>query len=174
MDAAIAVDSPRELVEWSIKQDAIYGFALDAIAFRNHTSIEDVELVLSASPEFRNTAGQRKKLALARLDLATKALMPALVKGELPAIHTYLKVQEREAKLTGMDSPVKQDSIITIDVPWLTRERLAYKDADGEIVENVTDIRPAIEVKKAVAEAWKSPPPDEGLGYILRDADKPK
>jgi hypothetical protein len=98
-----------------------------------------------------------------------------------------LKIQEREAKLTGMEAPQKQDTHITIDIPWLTRDRLSYKDAQGEVVENVTDITPILEVRKAAdlvqveqraerldLNPWKPAPPEQGLGHILRDHDRPK
>ena len=171
--AVIPVNAPREVQEHSIRQDAIYGFSLDAIAVRNSVSIEVVEEVLRTSPDFKDSVAQRKRLALSRLDLATKAVMPGLIAGNIGDINAYLKIQEREAKLTGMEAPVKQDSVITIDVPWLTRDRLAYKNPQGETVENVTDITPILEVKKAV-EGWKEPTPD-GLAQTMRDfGGKPK
>lgn len=159
IEAAIPIDSPREVQEYSIKQDAIYGFSLETIATRNHTDVVDVENILRGTPDYQDVR-PRKKLALARLDLATKALMPRLVKGEIAAIHAYLKIQEREARLTGMDS--QRDLIggttIKIDIPWLSPDRFAYKRA-GEVVENVTDISPLLEAKKALESAREYEPP---------------
>jgi hypothetical protein len=147
IEAAIPIDSPREVQVFSIKQDAIYGFSLEAIAIRNRTDVVDVEEVLRSTPDYQDTR-PRKKLALARLDLAVKALMPRLVNGELSAIHAYLKIQEREAKLTGMDTDKGPLGVFKIDIPWLTSSRLSYK-RDGEVIENVTDITPLIELRKA-------------------------
>jgi len=149
--SAIPPDSPREVQVFSIKQDAVYGFSLEAIAFRNHTEVLDVEEILRTTPDFKDVRS-RKKLALSRLDLATKALMPRLVNGEIAAIHTYLKIQEREARLTGMDSDRGPMPTIKIDIPWLSQDRLAYKRA-GEVIENVTDITPIIKVKQAMESA---------------------
>jgi hypothetical protein len=147
LDAAIPEDSPREVQVFSIKQDAIFGFSLEAIAIRNRTDVLDVEETLRSTPDYQDTR-PRKKLALARLDLATKALMPRLVNGELSAIHAYLKIQEREAKLTGMDTDRGPVGTIKIDIPWLNQDRLSYK-REGTVVENVTDITPLLEVRKA-------------------------
>lgn len=44
-------------------------------------------------------------LDLARLDVATKAVMPKVKEGNLPAIHTLLKVQRRRADMLGFDAP---------------------------------------------------------------------
>lgn len=148
MEVAIPADSTREVQVFSIKQDAIYGFSLEAIAYRNHTDVLDVEDVLRATPDFQDVR-PRKKLALARIDLATKALMPRLVNGDVTAIHTYLKLQEREARLTGMDTDRGPAGTIKIDIPWLSPDRLSYKH-QGEVVENVTDITPIIDVKRAM------------------------
>jgi hypothetical protein len=162
----IPEDASPELRAHSIRQDALYGHALSNIALRNHASLVEVEEVLSSTPEFKESTTQRKRLALARLDLLTKAILPAAAKGNLPEINAYLKIQEREAKLTGMEAPGKMEGTLVIDIPWLTSERLAYKNTKGEVVENVTDITPIIEVKKAAA--WKEPAPD-GLAKTMRD-----
>lgn len=44
-------------------------------------------------------------LDLSRLDVATKAIMPAVEKGELGAVNTLLKVQRRRAEMLGLDAP---------------------------------------------------------------------
>jgi hypothetical protein len=44
-------------------------------------------------------------LDLSRLDVATKAIMPSVEKGELGAVNTLLKVQRRRAEMLGLDAP---------------------------------------------------------------------
>ena len=186
-----------------IEQDAIYGFSLQSIASRNKTTVLDVEDVLRNAPEFKNSAPQRKKLALYRLDMATKAIMPDLVAGHTNAIHTYLKIQEREAKLTGMEAPEKRETSVDINISWLSSDRLAYKQSD--LVGNVEDAvltssvalstehqdssqaapsatpsvlpdhRPtsAKRADEFLNQAWKAEPEDKGLAAIMRHPDKP-
>ena len=146
-----------------IEQDAIYGFSLQSIASRNKTTVLDVEDVLRSAPEFKDSAPQRKKLALYRLDMATKAIMPDLAAGHTNAINTYLKIQEREAKLTGMEAPERRETTMIVDVPWLTQDRLAYKNGPLELVQ---------EVQEAKVVAWKE---DESTEYqkAHREFDKP-
>lgn len=53
----------------------------------------------------------REKLAeaLDRLDVAMGAVMPAVSRGELPAILAMLRIQERQTRYLGLDSPIKHD-----------------------------------------------------------------
>jgi len=153
------------VVDHNIIQDLIFGFDIITVGQKHSVDTEYVVAVMDKSPFFTGLSTKhRKDIALARLDMMAKVLVRRAADGELSAIHGYLKVQEREAKLTGMDSPIKQDATITIDVPWLTRDRLSYKDSNGETIDNVTDIGPIIEVRKQVeqAQAWREGNPENG------------
>lgn len=157
--------------DYDIYQYRCFGYSLEETAA--HFAV-DVEVVQDAAERYmlargihspRSTA-VRKAIDLARMDGMVKAILPKAVEGDTQAINTFLKLQERTAKLTGMEAPTKQDTHITIDVPWLTRDRLAYKNEDGIIQGNVTDITPVLEVKKAWREGQE---PDARKDY----ADEP-
>ena len=48
-------------------------------------------------------------IELERLDVALKAVWKQVIKGELGAIHTMLKIMERRARLLSLDAPSKID-----------------------------------------------------------------
>ena len=52
-----------------------------------------------------------RRLELERLDEATAAIYPKVKRGDVAAIDRMLKLQERRAKLLGLDVPVRQDSL---------------------------------------------------------------
>ena len=183
----------HDRLDFDIYQYRCFGYSLEDTAAKFNLPVDLVQEAIeryctSRGIHTQRTSDQRKALALARLDMATKAIMPKVAAGDHPAIHAYLKIQERESKLTGMDNPSKHDTRISIDIPWLTKERLTYKDQP-----NVVDITPAIEVKKQLEQAvqdtprlvqetqrpqaradgaWKEPE-TQGLAHILRNPDKP-
>ena len=117
-----------------------------------------------------------RELELLRLDAATQQVMPRIENGDTSAINALLKIQDRRAKYLGLDSSIKQDTTLTIEVPWLTRDRLAYKDQ----IEDATVISPppadSVQVEQRAERLdlnpWKPAPPEAGLAAILRDADK--
>lgn len=84
----------------------------------------------------------RKQIALARTDMAMASLMPAVEKGDREAINLMLKVQKREAAMTGLDAPTKTDSELTIrvDAPWLSPDRLSYMYKPGAEVIDLTPL----------------------------------
>jgi len=62
----------------------------------------------------------------------------------------------------------KQD--VTVNISWLTPERLSYKQAPLELVQEV----PQASIADAVVKPWKEPAPD-GLAKTMRDfGGKPK
>lgn len=138
------------VVDHNIIQDLIFGYDILTVSRKFNVDSEYVVELINKSPHFTGlTAKHRKGIALARLDALSKAVMARAAKGELAAIHTYLKIQEREARITGMDTDRGPMPTIKIEIPWLSADRLAYKRA-GEVVENVTDLMPILEVKKAM------------------------
>ena len=54
-------------------------------------------------------ADELRTLELARLDDMLKAIAPHVSAGNLTAIDRALKIQERRARLLGLDAPAKQD-----------------------------------------------------------------
>jgi hypothetical protein len=69
-------------------------------------------------------ADDLRRLELARLDDMLKAIAHHVASGNLTAIDRALKIQERRARLLGLDAPVKQDvtsdgkAITEITVNW--------------------------------------------------------
>lgn len=138
------------VVDHNIVQDLIFGYDISTVCAKFNVDVEYVGELISKSPHFTGLSTKhRKSIALARLDTLSKAVMQRAANGEVTAIHTYLKIQEREAKLTGMDTDRGPTGTIKIEIPWLSQDRLSYK-RQGEVVENVTDITPILDVKKAM------------------------
>jgi hypothetical protein len=134
----------------------IFGYDIPTVCAKFDVDVEYVTELMGKSPHFTGLSTKhRKSIALARLDALSKAVMQRAANGEMAAIHTYLKIQEREAKLTGMDSDRGPNGTIKIEIPWLSSDRLSYKHQSGEVVENVTDITPVIEVRRALESAPK-------------------
>ena len=69
------------------------------------------------------------------LKTALMAIWPDVVKGDLEAIKVMLKILERDAKLYGIDAPVKTEMEVTTYDGNLLRQRTR------EIVEAIREIR---------------------------------
>lgn len=54
-------------------------------------------------------AEEVKQMQLARLDAMLKALWPSVLSGHLGSIDRVLRIEERRARLLGLDAPVKTD-----------------------------------------------------------------
>lgn len=145
------------VIDHNIVQDLIFGYDILTVCAKFNVNVDYVSELISKSPHFTGVSTKhRKSIALARLDALSRAVMQRAANGEMAAIHTYLKIQEREAKLTGMDTDRGPSGTIKIEIPWLSQDRLSYRRDSGEVVENVTDITPIIEVRKAL----ENPPRD--------------
>ena len=122
-----------EMLNEQIIQDLVAGVSVPQVVSAYNVDIEYVGKILE-SPRFSgdNRSKYRKAIQLARLDVATKALMPAVAKGDSAAIDIYLKVAKREASLLGLDAPtnstVEANHIVTVHAPWMSPSRLAYLD----------------------------------------------
>lgn len=73
-------------------------------------------------------ADELRTLELARLDDMLKAIAPHVAAGNLTAIDRALKIQERRARLLGLDAPAKQD--ITSGGEKITKINVVWQD-DG-------------------------------------------
>jgi len=80
------------------------------------TAYSDVQAELSALRlQTVEDATAVRELELRRLDDYTRALTPRAAQGDIAAVTTLLKVQERRSKYLGLDAPTKQE--ITGDLP---------------------------------------------------------
>ena len=78
---------------------------------------------------------EMRELHRQRLEVALTAIWPDVVKGDLEAIKVMLKILERDAKLYGIDAPVKTEMEVTTYDGDLLRQRTR------EIVEAIREIR---------------------------------
>ena len=78
---------------------------------------------------------EMRELHRQRLETALMAIWPDVVKGDLEAIKVMLKILERDAKLYGIDAPVKTEMEVTTYDGNLLRQRTR------EIVEAIREIR---------------------------------
>lgn len=61
-------------------------------------------------------ASEVRKLEIARLDKALLGIWEKVELGNYNAIHCFLRISERRAKLMGLDAPVKLNANITGDI----------------------------------------------------------
>lgn len=73
-------------------------------------------IVVSDVMEIRN-------VEMERLDIAQSAIWNNVLRGDIPAINTLLKIMERRARLLGLDSPTKaQIEVTTYDTGTIDSE----------------------------------------------------
>ena len=90
------------------KAGAGYQAIADALGYKDHTGAwRAVKAALKRTQQ--EPADELRQLELARLDDMLKAIAPHVAAGNLTAIDRALKIQERRAKLVGLDQPVKHD-----------------------------------------------------------------
>ena len=113
--------------------------------------------------------GARRQLALARIDALGAKLIEHGMRGDVNAVNAWVALQKREAALAGLDAPTKQESEITVHIPWLESGRLGYK-REKEMASDITSkaiAGSATDVAFRTLEAPVSPasakllPPDE-------------
>ena len=59
------------------------------------------------------SANELRKLHKERLDVALLSIWPAVERGDLEAIRVMLKILERDANMSGIDSPIKTEVEVT-------------------------------------------------------------
>lgn len=59
---------------------------------------------------------------------------------------------------------------LTVNISWLNPDRLSYKQSSLELVQDTQSTK----VIEHQPSGWKSPPPEQGLGHILRSEDLPE
>jgi hypothetical protein len=104
----LAIERRREkalqlrLAGWSIRDIAGH---LKCSVSTAHT---DVAAVLDRTLDATDKAAQRgRALSLARLDVATKGIWPAVESGSPEAARVLVRLEQRRAKLEGIDAPTR-------------------------------------------------------------------
>lgn len=67
--------------------------------------------------------GEMRELHRLRLETALQSIWPKVIKGDFEAIKVMLKILERDAKLFGIDAPIKAELEVTNYDGNLLRER---------------------------------------------------
>jgi len=84
-----------------VDHSTAYRYVMDSIAELKELSLEEAETV--------------RTLALTRLDRALDAIQGKIDTGDLGAINTMLRIEERRSKFEGLDTPTKAE--ITVATP---------------------------------------------------------
>jgi len=84
----------------------------DNLGYGNRNSAYDaVDSALRDIP--RENAVKLRTLELERLDFAASRIAKRVSQGDLPAIDRWLKIQERRARLQGLDAPTRIQNDLT-------------------------------------------------------------
>lgn len=122
-----------ELRDEQIIQDVVKGCDVGQVAYVYGVTLEYIQ-GLFQPPRFLGNNQATKALELARLDVATRALMPRVEVGDLDAIAALIKVQSRRSRYLGLDTPAQFNVSGQLDhihqwPEWLTSRRLAYQES---------------------------------------------
>jgi hypothetical protein len=112
----------------------VAGVSLQAIADRLGYADQSgaYRAVMSALAKARREpAEQMREMVTQRLDRMLQSVWPRVLQGELDAIHAALRIEERRARLLGLDKAQKVD--ITILVEALAHT--AGRDVDEALAE---------------------------------------
>lgn len=91
------------------------------------TAFQDVRRVLDRTRKLSNEEGEQiRAIELERLDAALESLQSRITKGEPRAIEVMLKIQERRARLLGLDAPTKVSGDVELNLAGL----LALAESD--------------------------------------------
>lgn len=149
---AIARKAASELTKAEALKLRLQGLTYEEIASRLGVSSSAAHKWVTAElAEIREkraeTASDLRGMMSARLDIARSALMPAVAAGDPSAIRALLAVEERTARLWGLDTPVKAEvsGVVTMisprDAIAAALERLATHEIESQD-SDVIDVDP--------------------------------
>ena len=161
-----------DILKEKIIQDLVAGCSIPQAAAAYGVELDYIDGILKL-PRFSGSgsSNHRKAMQLARIDAATKALMPGVQAGNHSDIEAWLKVAKREAALTGLDAPVKTESDLKMEVV------LKYSNPDFNkpapaVIEDVSPkpwLEPAPEPKAAPGVVFR-PVPAPGTAAAIEAA----
>jgi hypothetical protein len=123
------------------------GVQLGCTALRAGQLVRDIMQTRIA--ELDDLVREQAELQNARLDVAVKALWPEILKGDCDSINALIRVEERRARLHGLDAPQKIQA--EVDLRQMPAEELlaiakriglgsvVVSGADGQIEELTAD-----------------------------------
>ena len=121
-------------------------------------------------------AGTLRALDNDRLEMMTAALWPQAQSGNIPAIHAVLKIQERRAKLLGLDlrpDAANEGQIALVLPAWMAEQATAFSrtvpDRDPEEIEGEA----LAEIIEFAPRGYSGPPGDEGSWDMDEDPEGP-
>lgn len=89
---------------WSYREIA------DELKVSVSTAFGDVESVVERNKQEANENSEKaRRIALHRIDVAVRGLMPKVKDGDARAAEVMAKLEERRAKLIGLDAPEKRE-----------------------------------------------------------------
>ena len=149
-DAVKALDNQLKALELR-KAGVSYQRIADALGYKSASGAHKA-VHTALKKTLQEPADELRTLELARLDDMLKAIAPHVAAGNLTAIDRALKIQERRARLLGLDAPVKQDLTSggekinqSISDETVNRAISTLTEALGEIISGKSD-KPAGEV----------------------------
>jgi hypothetical protein len=144
--------NPQHEIEIAHRRSRALALIIDGFSYRNVASAlgislgqayDDVQSELEALAALRRSQAETlRELSLERLDRWTLALAAKMRRGHVPAIHALVKIEERRAKLLGLDPPLRvaaeiptaepRSDFIHVDPETLSTETLRMLRADME------------------------------------------
>jgi hypothetical protein len=82
------------------------------VGYKHGSSAQDA-YVRASQRIVRDDIEAIRKMEEDRLDMAQASIWSKVMQGEISAINTFLRIQERRAKLLGLDQPLKQQIEVT-------------------------------------------------------------
>lgn len=79
----------------------------------------------------RQQAEEARRQQEERLDTMLRSLWPAVLRGDQMAIHRALKVEERRARLLGLDAPTRITGVLTSELDEEIRGLMEAFEADA-------------------------------------------
>jgi hypothetical protein len=98
-----------------------FGYPISAVQ-----CFEDFRLIMAQRAKQLNDATDEcREIAIQQLDSVCLAILPQVKAGSLEAIDRYLKIQQRKAKLLGLDAPVQHEDVTK--APRLTVDEIMHR-----------------------------------------------
>lgn len=135
LSAADHADEDRMFKAWDLRVEGkTYREIADELGCGTTTAFRYCQRVLARHrKETHEKAEQHIQLQLQRLDLLLRSALPAARSGDARSIDTILRIEERKAKLLGLDKPTKADHGVSITLADLLGAADAADEGGDEV-----------------------------------------